>query len=248
AIQSGRIYAEISSDGVVNTGLAIANPNGLAATINFSFTNTAGTDLGFGSTLIPPNGQIAKFLNQDPFNANLGFQGTLSFTSNVPVAVVALRGFTNQRGEFLITTLPVIDLTTAPANGAIVLPQFADGGGWTTQVILVNPTDSPMTGSVQFADGAGQPVPVSIVGRSGAIQYSIARRSSQKLVTAGDAATTIAGSVRISPADAGPAPTPLVVFSYKRGAVTVSEAGVPAIKGTAFRMYVESAGSSGNPG
>ncbi len=31
--------------------------------------------------------------------------------ASVPVAVVALRGITNARGEFLITTLPVADLT-----------------------------------------------------------------------------------------------------------------------------------------
>ena len=36
---------------------------------------------------------------------------------------------------------------------------------------------------------------------------------------------------------------PLVIFSYKPGLITLSEAGVGASSGTAFRMYVESAGS-----
>ena len=36
-----------------------------------------------------------------------------------------------------------------------------------------------------------------------------------------------------------PAPTPLVIFGYKPGLYTLSEAGVPVITGTAFRMYVE---------
>jgi len=31
-----------------------------------------------------------------------------------------------------------------------VLPQFADGGGWTTQVVLTNPFDFTITQMVQF--------------------------------------------------------------------------------------------------
>jgi len=38
---------------------------------------------------------------------------------------------------------------------------------------------------------------------------------------------------------AAPAPTPLVLFSYKPGAITVSEATVPVTQGSAFRMFVE---------
>ena len=37
----------------------------------------------------------------------------------------------------------------------------------------------------------------------------------------------------------GVAPSSLVVFSYKPAGITVSEAGVPGILGSAFRMYVE---------
>jgi len=78
ALRSGRIYAEVSSDLAVNTGLAIANPNERVATINFSFTNAAGVDFGAGSTAIPPQGQIAKFLNQSPFDSGAGIQGAFT--------------------------------------------------------------------------------------------------------------------------------------------------------------------------
>ena len=60
-IQSGRIDAEV--DGLVNTGLAMANPNSQPATVTFFFTDSNGNS-GNGSTTIPANGQIAKFLNQ----------------------------------------------------------------------------------------------------------------------------------------------------------------------------------------
>src|SRR5204862_1488113 len=65
AIQSGRIYAEI--EGSVNTGVAIANPNNQPATVSFFFTDQNG-NFGSGSTIIPANGQLAKFLDQSPYN------------------------------------------------------------------------------------------------------------------------------------------------------------------------------------
>src|SRR5207247_6457657 len=65
-LTSGRIYAEINAS--VGTGIAIANPNDSAATINFFFTDSTGVDLGSGSTTITANGQLARFVDQAPFN------------------------------------------------------------------------------------------------------------------------------------------------------------------------------------
>jgi hypothetical protein len=244
-VTSGRIYAEVG--GAVDTGIAIANTNSSTATLNFFFTDATGRDLGSGTTTIPANGQVAKFLDQAPYNLAAPFQGTFSFTSSMPVAVIALRGLTNERGEFLMSTLPVID-TTSPNSGVQVLPDYADGGGWTTQILLVNPTSGSLTGNVQFLGSDGTPANVTIDGQTGnSFAYSIASRSSQKLVTSGTAAITGAGSVRVVPIGAT-APTPLILFSFKQGGVTVSEAGVPVTAATALRMYVESSGTSGQSG
>jgi uncharacterized repeat protein (TIGR01451 family) len=247
-ISSGRIYAEISSTAntSLNTGLAIANPNNSPANINFFFTDANGNAAGSGTVQIPAGQQIAEFLNKPPFKVYPGttFQGTFSFTSDVPVGVVALRGLTNERGDFLMSTLPVIDTTAAPISGVVVLPHFADGGGWTTEILLVNPTDSAMTGGVQFINNNGGAVNLTIAGlTSDTFAYSIPSRSAKKFATAGlsspAGAGTVHGSVRIIPAGGGGAPAALLVFSHKVGAVTVAEAGVPLITGNAFRMYVE---------
>jgi hypothetical protein len=245
-LTSGRIYAEFS--GAVDAGVAIANPNATAATISFYFTDATGNFAGSGTMTIPANQQISQFLDQAPFNvyATSTFLGTFSFTSSVPVAVVALRGFTNERGDFLMSTLPVIDNTIAPNSGTTVIPHFADGGGWTTQVLLVNSIDNAMAGAIQFLDPNGKAVNVTIGGQTGnTFPYSVAGRTSQKFVTSGTAAATVSGSIQIVPTGIGPGPTPLVLFSYRPAAVTVSVAGVPVISGTAFRMYVESSGQSG---
>jgi hypothetical protein len=253
-VTSARIYGEVTA--VVNTGVAVANPNNQPASVNFQFTDDAGVDFGNGTLSIPANGQFAGFLSENPFNvlaSRSPFRGTVTFTSNVEVSIIALRGLFNERtpSEFLITTLPVTNLSAAAGTGAVFLPHFADGGGWTTQIVLVNPTDSTLTGTIQFfgqgtASAAAAPLTVTAGGQTAAsFNYAIPRRTSFKLGTAGLLPTTAAGSVRVTPAPGGTSPSSLVIFSYKPGAVTVSEAGVPGIQGTGFRMYAEETATGG---
>jgi len=247
-ITSGRIYVEVSANEEVNTGLAIANPNNQTATVTYTFVNTAGATVKSDSRVIGPNTQVAGYVNQAPYSVGNGFQGTLSFTSTVPVGVIALRSFLNERSDPLFTTLPVIDLSKGASMGTQVIPQFAVGDGWGTQIILVNPTDTAQTGNIQFL-GPGSPsapgtpaaaATVNINGTaSSSAPYTVAPRSAQKLVASAAALGLTYGSVRIVPTNAGPVPTPLVIFGYKPGAFTLSEAGVPVTMGTSFRMYVE---------
>jgi hypothetical protein len=254
ALTSTRVYAEVAN--LVNTGLAIANPNSSAATITFYYIDSSGNPSGTsGSVTIPAKQQIARFLNQAPFNTFAGatggaaFQGTLTLTSTAPIGILALRGLTNEQSEFLLSTLPVIDLSGPPNNGTMNLAHFADGGGWTTQIMLVNPTDAPMSGNITFTDPNGAPLTVRIGGESkSGFAYSIPGRAAQKLSTAGAGAATASGSVHVVPANGGAPPAPLVLFSFKPGAVTLSEASVAATLGTAFRVYAESSGASLNPG
>src|SRR5207245_5031373 len=90
---------------------------------------------------------------------------------------------------------------------------------------------------------------VTTAGRtSNSFAYTVPVRSSSKLATAGAASATASGSVRVVPTGGGTAPVALVVFSYRQAGVTVTEAGVPVASGTAFRLYVESAGTPGQSG
>ncbi|MBI4471460.1 MAG: hypothetical protein HY646_02255 [Acidobacteria bacterium] len=260
-ITQGRIYAEIN--GPVNTGLAIANPNNQTATINFNFTNSAGVDFGGSATTVEANKHVAKFLDQDPFNGLVAagaatFQGTFSFTSDVPVSVIALRGFVNEapRGEFLMTTIPILNLAASTSTDVVYIPHFADGEGWTTQIILVNPTSNVLTGNIQFmgtGGGAATASPVSVTANgtlASSFPYSIAARSAFKLTTSSPPTPLASGSVRVTPGQGTVAPTALVVFSYKPpgAGITVSEAGVQGVRGSAHRMYVEVTGTGNAPG
>ena len=255
-VREGRIFAEVN--GPVNTGLAIANPNDAPATIAFYFTDAEGERFGEGSYVLDAGRQISKFLNETPFNGGNEVSGTFTFTSSQPIAVIALRGLTNRDGEFLMTTLPVAPLVPPPtpfstntgSAGTVYFPLFADGRGWATQVILVNPTDDTIAGTVRFlgpGSGAGAAAPAVLTlddDRTGSsFDYSIPPRGSQRFTTSNPSDAYSSGSVRATPNPGSIAPSGLVVFSFTPGGKMVSEAGVPALAaGSAFRVYVESSG------
>ena len=243
-IQSGRIYAEIT--GSINTGLAIANANGVTATVSFFFTDETG-DFGHGVITIPPNGQMAAFLNEPPFNGRSSFRGAFTFSSAVPVASVALRWRTNERAELLMTTLPVIDLGAPSVTGSVVLPHFVDGDGWSTEIVLVNRTNNLSTGAVQFLDPSGQSATVAVDGRTdSSVSYAVPPRTSQTLKLSGARTSIQIGSVRVLPSNNTTAPAALALFSFRNGETTITETAVVAAPpATAFRLYAETFGTTG---
>jgi hypothetical protein len=257
-IKNGRIYAEVGPNGFTGAGtdigLAIANPGTTDAAISYTFTNTSGVDVGSGAFPLAAGAQSASYLEQSNWNVPLNFQGTFSFSSNVPISVVALQQYTNARGEGLFTTLPVLDLDPGftPSTSPAVLAQFADGAGWTTSVLLVNPTNNTITGTIQFLTGStGAPLSLTANGTTAtSFSYSIPSHTSYKLSTVGTNASSIqpaTGSVVVTPASGSVTPFSLGVFSFGTNTI-ITQAGVPSSLGTTFRTYVEATTSFGNPG
>src|SRR5262249_19837546 len=114
---------------------------------------------------------------------------------------------------------------------SVVVPHYAEGADWITQILLVNPTNSVLTGNLEFRNDNGDSIRVAT--------YMVAPRSSQKLL-AGGSGPLRTGSVRIVASNGAAAPVPQVIFSYKpAGVVTISENGVTATSGGALRIYVE---------
>jgi hypothetical protein len=178
-------------------------------------------------------------LNEAPFNGRSSLTGTFSFSSNIPISVVALRGRINERSEFLMTTLPVADLSAAPSTAPVVFSHFAAGGGWTTQIVLVNPTNATLTGGLEFRDPSG----LVTNPFNSDLTYAIPPRSSFNMQAFLASSAVLTGSVRINPTADTSTPVGLAVFSFQNGGVIVSEAGVPAASpGFAFRVFVESSG------
>jgi len=228
-VSRGRIYGETS--GSVRSGLAIANPNSEPAVLSFTFTDENGSEVYSNSATIGANEQVAAFLNEKPFFGPASFSGSFTFTSTKAVAAVALRGLVNERSDFLMTTLPVVDLNSPPSN-SVVFPHFADGGGWTTDILLVNPTDSAISGTLRFTDPAGS--------LTSSLDYSIPGKTARQFASGGSGDDVRVGAASVVPASGSAAPAGSLVFSYWKSGIRVTQAGVPAVPPTtAFRVYVE---------
>jgi hypothetical protein len=248
-IQSGRLFVEINA--TVNTGIAFANPSSEDATINYYFTDSSGQDFGGGVITLPANHQTATYLTDAPFSAS-PFTGTLTFSSSGGIGAFGWRSRINERSDALMTTIPVSPLGNGFGGTALMIPQFPTGATSTTQVVLVNPGDTSLSGSVRFLglgskNGFTQTVSVVINGIAGnTFNYTIAPRSVFEMVAQAAPNSGQVGLVRINPASGGGSPSSLAMFSYQSGGITVSEAGTAALPtAQTSRVFVESDGVVG---
>jgi hypothetical protein len=154
-----RIYVDASKGH--DTGIALANPGDVSVTVTVSGVQMDGLSLsppeagGLRFTL-GPRAHTAKFIKELTGYSWTGYKGLVEISASAPITAVTLRSLVNQRGEFLLTTFPVADLER-PAPPAI-FPQFADGGGYRTEIILISPGSEPVSGTISLFDDAGQPV------------------------------------------------------------------------------------------
>jgi hypothetical protein len=165
------LYAELSGTpgqiGSIQTGVAIANPGTATASVVFELSTLSGASTGLtGSLSIPAGGQKGVFLSQIPgFSAlTTPFRGVLrvSAPSSQGISVIGIRGRYNERGDFLNTTTQPTDESRPPV-GPQFFPDFADGGGYTTQFILFNGgADQASSGSLRFFGQSGQPISLAV--------------------------------------------------------------------------------------
>jgi hypothetical protein len=138
-----RIYVDES--GGHDTGLAVSAPGSGAITATVTAYQMDGiTQVGTsnGPINLNGNGHMARFVGELVTGLPSGFTGVLDIASNIPFggstpfAALTLRSLNNSRGDFLLTTFPIADATQTAPN-PLVFPQIADGGGYTTQFILI---------------------------------------------------------------------------------------------------------------
>ena len=136
-----------------NLGVAIVNPDPTAtANVTMTLRNEAGTIVGTKNVNVNAHTQISQLITE-LFTGEIprDFTGTLSITSNNPIAVLGLRF---RGGNF--STLPVTNLIPFPGAlpslsagvggaGAVLLPQFVAGGGWATEIVIANTGTAPMS-------------------------------------------------------------------------------------------------------
>jgi hypothetical protein len=172
----------VDSDGRLskNVGVAIVNPNSVNVNVNLTLRKGDGTTAATGTLNVPSHQQVSKMVPQlfsTPSAVPSDITGTLVITSagssNLPVSVIGLRfrgaDFSTMPATNLAgVTSPLPNITAnAGGPGAILLPQFAAGGGWATELVMVNNSTSPMTVRVDLFKQDGTPLTTPLNGHSG---------------------------------------------------------------------------------
>src|SRR5207237_3787172 len=112
----------------IKSFVAIANPNPDDVTVDFDLTDDAGTSTDPVSVTIPAGGQYSQFVEAAPISAPSGQGRSLNFSASLPVFVSALRFFTNERNDTVLSSIPIAD-NASVATQPVVIQDFGDGGG-----------------------------------------------------------------------------------------------------------------------
>jgi hypothetical protein len=235
-----------------NTGIAVVNYSSFRANVTYTLRGIDGTILSIGHGTIAGRGHFAKFINQiqevaADFVVPPDFQdsrqfASLDIVSDQQLSIVALRGTTNQRNEFLITTTPVADITQSQKFSPAFFPHIADGGGYTSSIMLLNTSAVTETGTLRIIDNNGNPLMVNPVGGASesAFRYSIPPNGAFRFQTDGSSANIRTGWIRLIPDAGNPTPIGSGLFGYNPGQVLVSESGISAAEATTHaRVFVD---------
>lgn len=170
-ITDGSIFVNIVPGIGRDLGVAIVNPGASAIIVTLTLRDQNGTAVGSPvAVTLAANQQVAEFVTQ-LFPSSLigtGFSGSLRLQASTAFGVLGLRFSSSE-----FSTSPVA--VTASASGSTLpLPQFAIGGGWATQLALVNNSSAVASGRVSIYDPSGNPMAVSLNGATqSTFSYSI---------------------------------------------------------------------------
>jgi hypothetical protein len=251
----------------ISTGMAIVNPGIIAANVTYTLRNKIGTPVATGHGTLAGGAHFAKFVNQlkevaPDFDIPSDFPtatqfGSLDVASDRPLSVLALRLTMNQRNEALLTSTPIADLTKPLGSLPLYFPQFVDGGGYLTTLILLNTSNAAESGRLALFSDSGAPLMVNQIGgtRDSTFSYSIQPGGVFVFETDGSPVDANAGSVQLKPDANTSSPVGAGIFSFLQGGVRVTESGVPSASPTTHaRIYIDQSGNHGtglaiaNPG
>jgi len=154
-----RMYMDASGSpgqiGSIQSGLVIANPAARAVTASIELTGLDGTSVSLppATISVPAHGQVTKLINEIFPELPMDFHGIAHVTGTSSMSVTALRGRSNERGDFLMTTTPPLkEATTLPRD--LVLPLIVKGLGYSTEITVFGQAG---LGTLSLFDQEGMP-------------------------------------------------------------------------------------------
>jgi hypothetical protein len=158
ATTHARVYIDRTSGH--DTGIAVAGIDATAVNLSVrAYASNGSTAVSQSENIaLPGKGHYSAFAGQMVSGIIDGFAGVLDLEAPTPFVALTIRSLYNSRNDYLITAFPVADLTK-PAPSPIVFPQLADGGGYTTQFILLSAGEE-MRATVNLSDETGNSLAV----------------------------------------------------------------------------------------
>ncbi len=165
------LFVNISRSLGRDTGVAIANPDVVSGQLTLTLTNDIGVIVTIKTIIISSRQQISTFVSQlfadRPVPAE--FTGTLAISSSIPVAVVALRfrgpAFTVETPSGLSSPTPVPQIIPGVgSNDSFIFPNFVVGGGWSSQIVVINTGSTPTSVRVDLFSSGGNPMTATLNG------------------------------------------------------------------------------------
>ena len=162
AVRDAIFPARRMTDGI-NTGAAFRNLSESELTLTCRLMKD-GEELEAENVALPANGQDAKFIHEMFEYDTSAFTGSVRCTAPAgqqEFAAVALELDTNNG---IFTTLPVVPVAedgSGSGNGnqvTLYFAHFANGGGITSDVVVVNAAASAARPGIYFYDKTGQPI------------------------------------------------------------------------------------------
>jgi uncharacterized delta-60 repeat protein len=227
-----------------SSGYAVANSGNTPATLKLTLRNNFGSVRERATITLPPGQHFAEFANQRfPLTAPAGFEGSIEFTSDQNVAAVALR-YDNMNLNVTSQVFSTIPVLVDEASTTLFFPQVADGAGYRTNFILINPLDIQATSvRLEFYQSDGTPLSLPIGGvPHTSFDLALDARGVARFLTDGTATELRVGWVKVT------SRTTLLgssIFQIRTSGRIISEAGVGTSPLTQhFVTYVENVNSA----
>ncbi len=173
---SALIFINTSATQGRNTGIAIANPGDTTVQIDMTLRRNDGIIVALKTIFVGPRQQISQFVTQmfaDQLTLPSELTGTLSLIANSPVAILAERfrgqSFSTETLSGLSGAFPIPQITPGISTSGPIffLPNFVVGGGWTTEITIINTDTSQATVRLDLFTASGAPMRAILNGTTG---------------------------------------------------------------------------------
>lgn len=158
-----------------NVGVAITNPGSGDAVVTMTLRRASGDVTSSKTITVAARQQIARYISElfaDVLSVPVDFDGTLTVTSNTPVAILALRFRGTNFSSIPLTSLsPSVGLPeVTPGTGGrygVLLPQFAADGLWASETVVLNNAPYSLTVRIDLFKQDGTPLVAKLNHQSG---------------------------------------------------------------------------------